>query len=138
MEPILRGRKRKYAEYDELLHNLPKVMKKRPRYINGVGVFRGARNLTAWIKISLPHGGVFQGKSYPKRGALEIKLGNLSSWSWSDLEEKYREIQGRADRGEALEDTQDILFRDSALYDATKPHVLRPVTGVELEEPNNT
>ncbi len=33
---------------------------------------------------------------------------------------------------------QDILFRDSALYDATKPHVLRPVTGVELEEPNNT
>jgi precorrin-4/cobalt-precorrin-4 C11-methyltransferase len=33
---------------------------------------------------------------------------------------------------------QDIHFQDSALYDASKPHVLRPVTGVELDEPNNT
>ncbi len=29
-------------------------------------------------------------------------------------------------------------FRDSALYDPRKPHVLRPVTGVELVEENNT
>ena len=32
----------------------------------------------------------------------------------------------------------DVIFKDSALYDSTKPHVLRPVKGVELEEPNNT
>lgn len=38
--------------------------------------------------------------------------------------------------GPALAETQD--FVDSALYDPSKPHVLRPVVGVELIEPNNT
>ena len=38
--------------------------------------------------------------------------------------------------GPALD--RDLLFKDSALYDSTKPHVLRPVKGVKLEEPNNT
>ena len=38
--------------------------------------------------------------------------------------------------GPALD--ENILFNDSALYDSTKPHVLRPVSGIELEEPNNT
>ena len=38
--------------------------------------------------------------------------------------------------GPALD--ENILFNDSALYDPTKPHVLRAVKGVQLEEPNNT
>mgnify|MGYP002151983814 CR=1 FL=1 len=33
---------------------------------------------------------------------------------------------------------ENILFNDSALYDPTKPHVLRAVKGIQLEEPNNT
>lgn len=33
---------------------------------------------------------------------------------------------------------QEHQFPDSALYDPDKPHVLRPVTGVDLVEPNNT
>jgi len=38
--------------------------------------------------------------------------------------------------GPALAEAQD--FVDSALYDPAKPHVLRPVTGVDLVEPFNT
>lgn len=38
--------------------------------------------------------------------------------------------------GPAMAETQD--FVDSALYDATKPHVLRPVVGVNLVEDHNT
>jgi len=38
--------------------------------------------------------------------------------------------------GPALAEQQE--FVDSALYDASKPHVLRPVTGVDLVEDFNT
>jgi len=38
--------------------------------------------------------------------------------------------------GPAMAETQD--FVDSALYDAQKPHVLRPVVGVKLVEEHNT
>ena len=38
--------------------------------------------------------------------------------------------------GPALGEGHD--FVDSALYDPDKPHVLRPVKGVDLVEPNNT
>ncbi len=38
--------------------------------------------------------------------------------------------------GPALAETRD--FRDSALYDPKKPHVLRPVVGVDLVENHNT
>lgn len=38
--------------------------------------------------------------------------------------------------GPALAESHE--FADSALYDPAKPHVLRPVKGVKLVEPNNT
>jgi precorrin-4/cobalt-precorrin-4 C11-methyltransferase len=38
--------------------------------------------------------------------------------------------------GPAMAETQD--FVDSALYDPAKPHVLRPVTGIDLVEDHNT
>ena len=109
-----RGRKRKYAEYEELLQSLPKVMTKRPKYVNAVGVFRGSRGETAWVKISLPHGGIFKGKNYQPGSSLEIKLGSLSSWTWQQLEDKHRELQGKADRGEPLEQKADVLFSNWA------------------------
>ena len=31
-------------------------------------------------------------------------------WSWEQLSEKHRELQGKADRGEPLEDTPDLAF----------------------------
>lgn len=114
MKVKTRGRKRKFSEYDELLQGLPKLMTKRPKYLNGIGVFRGARGETAWIKISLPHGAVHNGKSYAKGSSLEIKVGQLSSWSWQQLEDKHRDLQGKADRNEPLEDQAEILFKDWA------------------------
>ena len=38
--------------------------------------------------------------------------------------------------GPAMAESQD--FVDSALYDPAKPHVLRPVTGIDLVEEHNT
>jgi integrase len=109
-----RGRPKKYGEYEALLKSLPKQMKKRPHYLKGIGIFRGARGDVAWIKIRLPHGGAYKGKSYSIGSSLEIKLGSLSSWSWQELEGKHQEMQGKAERGEALEETPDWLFKDWA------------------------
>src|SRR5215469_93783 len=114
MLPLRRGRPTRFAEYDQLVASLPPVMDKRPKYLNGIGVFRGSRGLTAWLKIRLPHGGVLKGKSYGADASVEIKLGNLASWSWQQLTDKYRELQGKADRGEPLEDTPDAKFAEYA------------------------
>ena len=104
MATNLKGRPRRYAEYDQLFKELPKPMGKRPKYVKGIGIFRGTRGDTAWIKIRLPHGGSYNGKHHPKDSSLEIKLGSLSSWSWDQLERRRDEIQGRADRGDPLQE----------------------------------
>ena len=105
-----KGRPRRYAEFDELVASLPAKMAKRPKYLKGIGVFRGARGDTAWLKIGLPQGGRYSGKAYPPGSALEIKMGKLSSWSWEQLVAKHEELQGLADRGEPLEDDPPVLF----------------------------
>lgn len=87
-------------------------MTKRPKYVDGIGIFRGSKETTAWIKIRLANGGVYKEKTHPPGSALEIKLGKHSSWGWDQLENKRDEMQGRADRGEALEDKPPILFKD--------------------------
>jgi integrase len=109
-----RGRPPKYAEFDALIASLPAVMEKRPKYVRGIGVFRGSRETTAWLKIRLPNGGTLRGKSYPPDASVEVKVGNLASWSWERLIDKHRELQGRADRGERLEDTPDVTFGQAA------------------------
>ncbi|MCZ6860377.1 MAG: site-specific integrase, partial [Alphaproteobacteria bacterium] len=83
-----RGRPRKYAEHDALVASFPKGTAKRPKYMNGIGAFVGTKSATAWVKIRLPHGGVHNGRSYENGAAIEIKLGNLSSWPWDKLEAK--------------------------------------------------
>ena len=109
-----RGRPKKYAEYDTLVASLPKGMAKRPKYLNGIGVFKGAKSDTAWVKLRLPYGAVYGGRSYSKGAAVEIKLGNLSSWSWQQLEAKRDELQGKADRGEPLEAETRPSFKEYA------------------------
>jgi integrase len=109
-----RGRPRRYAEYERLLESLPRLMSKRPKYVNGIGIFRGKRGEIAWIKIRLPRGGAYKGKAYAPGKSLEIKLGQLSSWSWEKLEAELARYQGRADRGEPLEDEPSVLFSDWA------------------------
>lgn len=110
----VRGRPRKYAEYEAFLKELPKPMSKRPKYLMGIGIFRGSRGDTAWIKIHLPCGGIFAGKQYAPGHSVEIKKGNLSSWSWEQLEDELRMLQGKADRGEPLEDQTAPMFEDLA------------------------
>src|SRR5947207_7320251 len=110
MQPQRRGRPSRFTEYDQLVASLPPLMEKRPKYLNGIGVFRGSRGITAWLKIRLPHGGVLKGKSYGPGASAEIKLGNLESFDWEQLTQKHRELQGKPDRGEPLEQTPDRTF----------------------------
>jgi integrase len=114
MLSLRRGRPSKHAEFDALVASLPDVMEKRPKYVRGIGVFRGSRGTTAWLKIRLPNGGTLRGKSYPPDASVEVKVGNLASWNWEQLIDKHRELQGRADRGEPLEDTPSVTFGQAA------------------------
>lgn len=109
-----RGRPRRYAEYEELLASLPARMSKRPRYVNGIGLFRGERETTAWIKFTLPKGGMFRGKAYEPGEAAEIKLGKLSSWTWEQMEAERGKLIGRAERGEPLEEAPIVRFNTFA------------------------
>lgn len=109
-----RGRPRRFAEYEKLLADLPPKMGKRPRYVNGVGLFRGERDITAWIKFTLPKGGMFKGRAYEPGEAAEIKLGKLSSWTWEQLEAERAKLIGRAERGEAMEDAPVVRFNTFA------------------------
>src|SRR5205085_7594634 len=51
-----------------------------------------------------------KGKTYPPGGSVEVKVGNFASWDWERLTAKQADLQGKADRGEALEDTPDVTF----------------------------
>ena len=110
MANILKGRPRKHSEFEALLVSLPKPMTKRPKYVKGIGIFRGARGDTAWIKIRLRQPTDYKGKRHAAGDSLEIKVGNLESWSWDQLLRQHAELQGKADRGEPLEDAKQVLF----------------------------
>src|SRR5437762_13362951 len=103
MQPVRRaGTPCQCAVYDQRLASLPKTMEKRPKYVRGIGLFRGSRGITAWLKIRLPNGGTLRGKTYAPGSPLEIKVGNFASWDWERLNAKHAELQGKADRGEVL------------------------------------
>ncbi|MBT5062593.1 MAG: site-specific integrase [Verrucomicrobia bacterium] len=112
-----KGRPRKNSEFDVFYGSLPSVMTKRAKYLKGIGVFKGSTGDTVWIKIRLPKGGVYKGKSYSPGSSLEIKMGNRASWSWQQLIDQHADMQGKADRGEALEDEVPPTFGEwSALW----------------------
>ena len=60
-----RGRPGRYAKYEQLLASLPNSMTKRPLYVDQIGLFKGARGVTAWVKVR-----------HPDRKSSEIKLSN--------------------------------------------------------------
>ena len=103
LQPALKGRPRKYSEYDRLYTSLPKGMK-RPSYTNNIGIMRGMKRETAYVKICMTNGGVYGGKTYGRGDYVEINLGKLSSFTWPQLEERLNDLQGKADRGEPLEE----------------------------------
>ncbi len=104
------GRPGRYAKYEDLEASLPPVMTKRPAYCEGIGLFRGAKSFTVWIKVRLPHGGLYNGRSVPPGGSVEHKAGNRASWTWQQLEAERDRLQGLADRNEPLEQAQAETF----------------------------
>jgi len=110
MSNVIKGRPRKYAEFEALLASLPKPMTKRPKYLKGIGIFKGARDDTAWVKNRLREATVHNGKQHAAGSSLEVKVGNLSSWSWEQLIQRHSELQGKADRGEPLAEAKKELF----------------------------
>jgi len=109
-----RGRPRRYAEYEALLASLATIESKRPKYVKGIGLFRGARGVTAFVKIRLRHGGTFKGRAIAAGRSVEIKVGNKNSFTWEQLEALKNDYQGRADRREALEPVAAVLFEEWA------------------------
>lgn len=108
------GRPGRYAKYEKLEASLPAKMTKRPVYCDGIGLFRGARSCTVWIKVRLPHGGIYNGRTVPHGGSIEHKAGNRASWTWQQLEVERDRLQGLADRNEPLESVQAETFTSYA------------------------
>lgn len=97
------GRPRRFAKFEAFEAGLPSVMTKRPLYCDGIGLFRGASSYTVWVKVRLPRGGNYRGRTISPGGSIEHKLGSRSSWEWPQLLAERDRLQGLADRGEPLE-----------------------------------
>lgn len=97
------GRPGRYKDFEDLEAGLPEVMTNRPRYKHGIGLFRGTRDYTAWVKIRCPHGAVSGGKHIPPGGATEIKLGHRASFDWAEMIAERDRLQALADKGLPLE-----------------------------------
>lgn len=104
------GRPGRYAKFEQFEAALPNHMTKRPAYCDGVGVFKGATDETVWVKIRLPRGGAYRGRSIPVGGSVEQKLGKRASWDWPQLLAERDRLQGLADRGEPLEAVEVETF----------------------------
>ena len=104
------GRPRRFAEFDLFEANLPEVMTKRPEYLHGIGIFRGARDSTAWVKVRCPHGAVVGGRHVPAGKAIEIKVGKRASYEWPELIAERDRLQALADKGLPLEAVEVPTF----------------------------
>ena len=104
------GRPKRHAEFDRFEADLPDVMAKRPAYSDGIGLFKGATGCTVWLKIRMPLGGVYNGRTVPNGGSVEIKKGKRASWTWQELIEERDRLQKLADHGEAIEAAQVPTF----------------------------
>ncbi len=108
------GRPRRHAKFEQFEGSLPDQMTKRPAYCDGIGIFKGATGATVWVKIRLPRGGAYRGRSIPAGGSVEHKLGKRGSWEWPLLITERDRLQGLADRGEPLEAVEVDTFAQYA------------------------
>ncbi len=124
-----RGRPRKHRKLDEHYNSCPSEMR-RPIYCEGIGVRRGKRGDTVWIKVQFPHGGVWNGKAYQPGHAAEIKLGRKSSVTWQEAIDNRDDLQRRADNNLPLEDTPIPAFEawSEDWYERKKASAKRPDT----------
>lgn len=104
------GRPGRFAEFEAFEAGLPKVMAKRPEYIHGIGLFRGARDYTAWVKIRCPHGSSYRGKHIAPGKATEIRLGKRASFDWPEMIAERDRLQALADKGLPLQAAEIPTF----------------------------
>jgi len=138
------GRPGRYAEFEKFEASLPKLTPKRPAYFQGIGIFNGATDTTVFVKIRLPRGGAYKGRTVKAGDAVEHKLGKRASWDWQQLLAERDRLQGLADRGEPLEALEVDTFESYAKdwlerkrptlkgYGVTKSHIfsaLNPTFG---------
>ena len=109
------GRPSRYAKFEAFEASLPPLMTKRPAYCDGIGIFKGGKETTAWVKLTLPHGGMYRGRSIKAGGAAEYKLGKRASFDWPQLIATRDRLQSLADRGEPLEAVDVDTFAKYAL-----------------------
>ena len=109
-----RGRPSRHRLFDDLLEEARAKASKRPQYRDGIGIHVGCTKETAYLKIYLRRGGCWRGRTKPAGSSIEINLGRLSSWKWDELIKQRDELQGRADRGEPLEEMPSESFRSLA------------------------
>jgi integrase len=108
------GRPGRYAKFERFEADLSDMMTKRPAYCDGIGLFKGATACTVWLKIRLPLGGVYNGRTVPIGGAVEIKKGKRASWTWQELIEERDRLQKLADHGKPLEADEVPTFATHA------------------------
>lgn len=109
-----KGRAKRFAIYEDLEARLPEMMSKRPIYAGGVGLFRGERGTTVWLKLWILRPTSYRGASLRPGQSKEIKLGAKASWPWDKVEAELDKLKGRAERGEPLDDVRDALFSEYA------------------------
>ncbi|MDR3563473.1 MAG: tyrosine-type recombinase/integrase [Negativicutes bacterium] len=86
------------------------MMSKRPLYLHGIGLFRGARDYTVSVKVRCPHGAVYGGRHVAPGQAVEIKLGKRASFGWQELIDERNRLQSLADKGLPLEEVAVPIF----------------------------
>lgn len=138
------GRPRRFARYEEFEASLPDLTGKRPRYCDGIGIFKGTTGATVWLKVTLPRGGEYKGRAVGPGGSVEHKLGRRQSWDWSQLVAERDRLQGLADHGQPLVPERAATFSTYATewlerrkatlkgYGVTKGHIetdLKPFFG---------
>lgn len=104
------GRPGRYKEFEDFEAGLPNGMTKRPAYLHGIGLFRGSRDFTAWVKVRCPVANMSGGKHIPAGKAVEIKLGKRASFDWPEMIAERDRLQGLADKGLPLEETEIPSF----------------------------
>lgn len=121
-----RGRPKRFRHLDAHYEALKNTRTLRPSYCDGIGIHIGAKRTSAYVKIQLRHRTLYKGTMREPGKSIEINLGQLSSWSWDALTKERDRLQGLADRGEALEATEEETFRDfSTRWIVTRADTLR-------------
>jgi len=109
-----RGRPRRHAEFEDFFSSLP-IGAKRPSYLQGIGIARGKRRSSAYVKITLHKGGEWQGRRFEPGASPELRVGYKESFTWDELLALRDDLQRKADRGEPLEERQPATFEAWAM-----------------------